>query len=201
MNTQTLDEIAEVHLRTVKGDLMTTFYLVRHAEPNWKLKDERNLLGPLRDYVPLTENGVNQAESILNNNNSLSECELILSSPFTRSLQTAAIINRKLGLPIHVEYDLHEWIPDNFQKNTLDEIIELHHDFNKHNGCIPTGETRLWETKESVMNRTVNVLNKYLNKSKVMVVCHGMVINILMKYGIDLDVVELGSVHELKIEN
>lgn len=123
-----------------------------------------------------------------------------MSSPYTRSLQTAAIINRRLGLPIDVEFDLHEWIPDNFQKNTLEEIVELHHDFNKYNGCVPAGESRLWETKENVNNRILNVLNKYLDKSKVMVVCHGMVINIVMGYGTGLEVVELGSVHELKIE-
>jgi broad specificity phosphatase PhoE len=179
---------------------MTIFYLVRHAEPNWKFKDERNLNGPLRDYVPLTENGIQQAENIINNYSCLVESEIILSSPFTRSLQTAAIINRKLGLPIHVEFDLHEWIPDKFQANTLDEIIELHQDFNNHDGCVPNGETKLWETKESVMNRAKNVLNRFLDKKKVMVVCHGMVINILMEYGTGLDVVELGSVHEMKIE-
>lgn len=43
---------------------MTTFYLVRHEEPDWKFKDERNLQGPLRDYVPLTDNGINQAELV-----------------------------------------------------------------------------------------------------------------------------------------
>jgi hypothetical protein len=46
----------------------------------------------------------------------------------------------------------------------------------------------------------MNVFDRYLDMSKVIVVCHGMVISILMEYGLDLDVVELGSLHEMKIE-
>lgn len=180
---------------------MTTFYLIRHAEPNWAFKIERNLQGAFRDYVPLTDNGVQQAEQILHRNRYLLECEMILSSPFTRSLQTAAIINRTLGLPLHVEFDLHEWIPDNFQADTLSEIRALHHDFHIHDGCVPAGETKLWETKESVLKRTTNVLTKYLDQKKVMVVCHGMVIQTLMASGTGLDVVELASVHELTLTN
>ncbi|SFM18415.1 Broad specificity phosphatase PhoE [Paenibacillus sp. 1_12] len=160
---------------------MTIFYLVRHGEPDWKFKDERNLKGAMRDYVPLTVNGVEQAEQAVNNNLYLKDCELILSSPYTRSLQTAAIMNRYLGKPLQVEFDLHEWTPDNWQSATVKEIGELWSDYMKHNGCHPPGETRLWETRESLLNRTSNVLKKYVNHSKVMVVCHGMVIATLME--------------------
>jgi broad specificity phosphatase PhoE len=105
---------------------------------------------------------------------------LIISSPYTRSLETAAIINRSLGKPLKVEFDLHEWTPDNWQATTIHEIRELWRDYMEHNGCCPPGETKLWETRESVFNRTSNVLKKYVNQSKVMVVCHGMVIATLM---------------------
>jgi broad specificity phosphatase PhoE len=46
----------------------------------------------------------------------------------------------------------------------------------KHNGVYPPGEKRLWESKENIYNRIRNVLQRYLVKSKVIVVCHGMVI-------------------------
>jgi broad specificity phosphatase PhoE len=160
-------------------------------------KDERNLQGPLRDYVPLTQNGIHQAEQVIIKHPFLSECELILSSPFTRSLQTAAIINRTLGLPLHVEYDLNEWIPDKFQAKTFDEIQKLTNDYFDHKGCWPPGEDRIWETKESVMHRTRNVFMRYLDKSKVLVACHGMMIAILMNYG--PGEVELCSVHEYQL--
>jgi len=173
---------------------VTLFYLIRHGEPDWAFKDERNLRGAMRDYVPLTANGVKQAEQVVKFNPHLEHCELILSSPYTRSLQTAAIMNRNLGLPLHVEFDLHEWTPDNWQAATVQEIEQLWKDYMEHNGCYPPGETRLWETKESLLNRTSHVLNKYLNKSKVMVVCHGMVIAALT--GVISEHISLCGVYE-----
>jgi broad specificity phosphatase PhoE len=178
---------------------MTLFYLVRHGEPDWNFKEERNLLGALRDYVPLTEAGIRQAEQVIQRNPFLRECELIVSSPFTRSLQTAAIINRTLGLPLHVEYDLHEWVPDRFQAGSFEQIRELIDDYYKNDGVYPSDETRLWETRESVIRRTKQVLSKYADQSKVLVVCHGMVIEILMGYG--AGEVGLCSIHEYRTEN
>jgi broad specificity phosphatase PhoE len=101
---------------------MTTFYLIRHAEPDWAFKNARNLRGALRDYVPLTASGMLQAEQIAEKHPCLQDSELIISSPFTRSMHTAAIINRQLALPFLVEYDLHEWIPDNFEEVELGSV-------------------------------------------------------------------------------
>jgi broad specificity phosphatase PhoE len=160
---------------------MTIFYLVRHGEPDWSLKEERNLKGAMRDYVPLTAQGVIQAEQVLDTNSHLVNCEVIISSPYTRSLQTAAIINRSIGKPLHVEFDLHEWTPDNWQAATVHEIEELWRDYMEHGGYYPSGEIKLWESRESLLNRTSQVLKKYVKHSKVMVVCHGMVIATLME--------------------
>lgn len=177
---------------------MTTFYLVRHAEPDWAFKNARNLTGALRDYVTLTENGLQQAEQIVKKHPYIRESELVLSSPFTRSLHTAAIINRQLALPILVEYDLHEWLPDNFEVNTHAEIQALTKEFFAHEGRHPDGESKLWETKQSVVDRTRAAMAKYLDHSRVIVVCHGMVITSLLNYG--YEEVELGSVHPYVME-
>lgn len=171
---------------------MTTIYLIRHGEPDWGFKDERRLQGALRDYVPLTDNGIMQAEQVMINHKYLSDSDLIISSPFTRSLQTAAIINRNLALPIRVEFDLHEWVPDKWRANTIEEIAELVQDYKNHNGCTPEGEEKLWETKQNLITRTRNAIIKYMDKSKVIVVCHGMVISELM--GIDHEEVPLCGV-------
>jgi broad specificity phosphatase PhoE len=40
------------------------------------------------------------------------DIRLILTSPMTRALQTAALLSRALDLPLAVEFDLHEWVPD-----------------------------------------------------------------------------------------
>jgi broad specificity phosphatase PhoE len=158
---------------------MTKFYLIRHGEPNWGLKDTKKLMAALRDFVPLTENGIKQVEHV-SQINDFSTCDIIISSPYTRSLQTAAVINRSYSLPLQVEFDLHEWTPDNWTAESMEEITLLWQDYMDNNGIHPENETRIWETKESVRNRVINVLKKYQTYSKVIVVCHGMVIATLL---------------------
>lgn len=90
---------------------MTVFYFIRHGEADWDMADGLGLTGAQRDFVPLTREGMRQSESA-SRDPRLKEAELIVSSPYTRALQTAAIINGRLGLPVVVEYDLREWVPD-----------------------------------------------------------------------------------------
>jgi len=182
----TLYEIAVKPEKIVfQGGNMTTFYLIRHGEPDWDFIRSRNITGALRDFAPLTENGIYQAEQVSNSEDYLNHCELILSSPYTRSLQTAEIMNRIFKLPLRVEYDLHEWTPDNWQAKSVEEIMEFWKDYMDNNGCCPPGENKLWETKESVRQRTQAVLRKYTHFSNVIVVCHGMVIAALIDLSSD----------------
>lgn len=76
--------------------------LVRHAQSEWNLHFGPSRIDPGIFDPPLTEQGVEQAHAVA--------AELrgkgirrILASPYQRTLQTAAIIARELGLPIAVE--------------------------------------------------------------------------------------------------
>ena len=42
----------------------------------------------------------------------LKNAQIIVSSPYTRALQTASIISKETGLDIVVEPDIREWQPD-----------------------------------------------------------------------------------------
>lgn len=74
---------------------------------------------------------------------------MILSSPYTRALQTAAILSRELNIDLQVEFDLREWQPDggcsegfiHFQK-VLSEI--------EHVRQIGQSEWRIYKAKELV---------------------------------------------------
>lgn len=158
---------------------MTRFYFIRHAEPMYEMVAERNLRKAQRDFVPLTSMGIQQAE-IVAMDSRLQSVELIVSSPYTRAVQTAAIISRKLDVQIQVEFDIYEWTPDlNEEFRTYEELQMIVDDFSTHNGVYPDGQIRNWETKESVVTRTESVLRRYLQFSEVAVVCHGMVISCL----------------------
>lgn len=151
---------------------------VRHGEPDKLQVDERGFIGQGRDMAPLTELGIQQAEEVCANP-LLKGCQIIVSSPYTRALQTAAIISKNVGLDIRVEVDIHEFIPDKtFQVKGEEEDNQLHKDFMMCMGEYPEGESRKWETITEIINRSKPVFDKYveLGYEKILVVAHGGVI-------------------------
>jgi len=154
---------------------MTVFYFIRHGEPEWSLTESNKLKGHSRDLVPLTEKGRQQAKAT-SKDTRLKNAGIIISSPYTRALQTAAILSKELGIDLKVEFDLREWQPDlSFQYDSMEALHELTNDYEMHKGVYPINETRLWETQESVKNRITGVLDKYLEYSSVIIVAHSMI--------------------------
>lgn len=151
---------------------------IRHGEPNKAEVDRRGFIGQGRDLAPLSELGVRQAEDA-SLSPLLNECQVIVSSPYTRALQTAAIISKNTGLDIKVEVDIHEFIPDKtFQLRGEEESKLLHKDFMHCLGEYPEGDVRRWETITEIINRSKPVFDKYvdLDYQRIIVVAHGGVI-------------------------
>ena len=109
--------------------------------------------------------------------------QIIVSSPYTRCLQTAAIISRITGIPLTVEVDLHEWIPDLTFMNKPGEARELGADFKACKGSYPKGETRRWESIDMMSARLIRALKKHSNHDKIIIVTHGMLMHQLKPYG------------------
>jgi broad specificity phosphatase PhoE len=78
--------------------------LIRHAESEGN-RDQVFTATPL---VPLTERGREQAQAAARWLQGRHEPRRVVSSPFTRARETAAIIAGHLGLPVTVEDDLRE---------------------------------------------------------------------------------------------
>lgn len=151
---------------------MTQFYFIRHGEQDWDSIEKYNLKGQAIDLIPLTDNGIKQAKEA-SKDVRIGNSDIIISSPYTRALQTASIISKETGVDLHVEFDLREWQSDlNFNYDSKDQLIELWHDYTMHGGVYPQGELKLWETKENLRKRINSVLVRYLNYSKVTVVAH-----------------------------
>ena len=105
----------------------------------------------------------------------LKTAELIVSSPYTRAFQTAAIISRETGLKICIEVDLHEWEPDKTnQYTTSEESFMLAREFNLYKGKYPEGQQMRWETLDEVRKRVRRVADKYANYGKVIFGGYGM---------------------------
>ncbi len=151
---------------------------IRHGEPDYAPCDARGLLGQGRDLAPLTPRGRQQARTAADSP-LLCGCEFIVSSPYTRALETAAIISRVTGLGIKVELDLHEWMPDKtFRYSTAEQSHALHADFLDCRGVYPEGETRVWETIPELIARVKPVLDRYCAEGarRIAIVSHGGVI-------------------------
>ncbi|SFB04477.1 Broad specificity phosphatase PhoE [Cohnella sp. OV330] len=159
---------------------MTQFYLIRHGEPHWEINEQYKLKGHGRDLVPLTPKGIEQVYAAAKDDR-LQTANAIVSSPYTRALQTAAILSKELGLDVVVEFDLREWQPDlTFEFDSLERLKELGDDFDRHDGVYPSGETKLWESKELLKNRIEKVIHKYLAYEKVIITGHGMAFRTLV---------------------
>lgn len=149
---------------------------IRHGEPNYENVSNHNLVSYLGE---LTSDGARQAERVAVQPE-LYEAEIILASPFTRALQTAAIISRTKRLPIYVEPGLHEWLSDKSHQRTLntDYGICSYREFVEHNGVRDDSCKYNWESAEEIAARAYPVLEKYraLGYSKIIVVAHAMLI-------------------------
>lgn len=76
--------------------------LVRHAESEWNRHFSRTRIDPgIRD-PRLTDLGRDQAEHLVERLAAAGVTRLV-ASPYRRTLETAAIVARRLGLPIEVE--------------------------------------------------------------------------------------------------
>jgi Fructose-2,6-bisphosphatase len=151
---------------------------IRHGEPDYKPCYDRGFIGHGRDLAALSDIGIAQAEAVSKNVLLNGSC-LIISSPYTRALQTAAIISKNTMLNIAVEVDLHEFLPDKtFQYKGQAESDQLHNDFLNCFGEYPVGEMHKWETVTEIKQRVKVVADKYLNLGyqKIIVVTHGGVI-------------------------
>ncbi len=153
---------------------MALFYLVGHGEANYEYMFENGFWGFGRVFAPLSEKGKQQAE-ITAKDARLKNAELIVSSPYTRALQTAQIISRETGIQVEVDIDLHEWIPDeNNQYETCEESFAFAREFTKFSGEYPPGEKFRWESLNHMQKRMIRVADKYSDYDKVILVGHGM---------------------------
>lgn len=137
-------------------------YMIRHGVPDYSYVDKHKFIGHGNDLAPLDEKYINQVINI-SKDERLKEAEIIVSSPYTRALQTAAIISKKNNLDIIVDPDLREWEPDlTYQYKGID-VHEIFKDYDLCNGIKPLNRMVTWESKEELKNRIEKVINKYKN--------------------------------------
>lgn len=169
---------------------MTEFILVRHGEPTYDEVVDAGFRGHGLALAPLSDKGIKEVKEIAKND-IFKNSDILISSPYTRAMQTASIIAKENDLDVNVEVLLHEWIPDlSNNYNTTEEflkLIRLAKDEYVNSKNVP--DFKFSDKTESLLHvrqRAFTTLEKYINYDKVIVVCHGLLISTLFKEKVKL---------------
>ena len=166
---------------------MTTIYLIRHSKPmkvnntfnkdNLQLQNEKSSLSIEGEQIAKDKLNKKEFDGI----------DIIFSSNYVRTIQTAKYLSEKNNAEINVISDLSErkfgidsWdeLPDNFErKQFLDENYKLN-----------SGENQK-EVKDRMYSVIMKILNKYPNK-RIAIVSHGTAISYLLKKWCDVNIVD-----------
>jgi broad specificity phosphatase PhoE len=174
--------------------MKTKIILIRHGEPRYDEVLERNYFGMGFDLGKLTDRGVLQAESRAKDP-LLKGATMIVSSPYTRALQTAAIISRITQIPLSVENDLHEWMPDTAFKFDFD-MSKSYDEYMSAKGIREPHHNYRWESYDVLSKRVYEAIKKYQDHEKIIVVCHGIVMSTLTRFD---DIIEHCGVREVEL--
>ncbi|WP_413282713.1 histidine phosphatase family protein [Vibrio sp. MA40-2] len=155
---------------------------VRHGVPDYRLSDERKMTQLEKDYAPITRECIpfikSQSELPV-----FSDADIIISSPYTRALQTAEIINRQHRLELFVEHDLREWIAD--MSGGYIELEERDRRWQEYRSSLKSGRecrNAEYETAYNLKSRVISVLERYQDFRKVVIVAHFNVLESLLGF-------------------
>lgn len=163
-------------------DPVRDVYLIRHGEPDWQWAASMRFFGPSANFIRLTGRGIAQIERTARDPR-LSGADFILSSPYTRALQSAQILSRRLDLPVQVDWDIHEWLYDRGMRGDLppegspysaEDMMRCFERCVRLRGTVPDGRDP--ETASMIRERALRALGRIPDGKKVLVVCHEGVI-------------------------
>lgn len=168
--------------------------LIRHGEPRYDEVKGRKYPFQGHDLGKLTDDGVKQAH-LVSNDPRLQGATLIISSPYTRALQTAAIISKNIQIDLTVENDVHEWMPN--LDFTTESIANAYNEYLANRGKDTLNKSVNWEPVDQLKRRALNAILPYKkDHDKIIVVCHGLVMTSLTDFD---DLVEFCGIREIQI--
>ena len=172
---------------------MATFYFIRHGQMDMSMAEKKFYKGFAFNMMTLSEKGMEQIHETAKDAR-LQDAELIITSPYGRTMHSAAILSKELSLEIRVETDLHEWLADGVSYEFLpnEAAEEAYRNLIENQGHHPKGIQCIWESAEQMKERVMKVLDQYKDYNAVIVMCHGT----LMQYVLGIEPPENGQIEE-----
>jgi broad specificity phosphatase PhoE len=153
---------------------------LRHGEPDYAHVADLvpKYRGHRYDLIHLSAKGEAQVNAAVAEARAF-DADVIVSSPYPRCLQSAAILSRALDLDLHVHPDLHEWLPVGDGTAPVSaEIVAAAEEAYWRNRTAPSpliGTS--WESDADIVARIGPVLDEYSGRcQRVLVVTHEVVI-------------------------
>ncbi|MGX7350888.1 phosphoglycerate mutase [Enterococcus canis] len=150
-------------------------YFVRHGEPDFEPVNQAGYVGYGRDLSGLTAAGRKDAQKKAQDAR-LAKATLVLSSPYTRALETAHYFAE--GRQLVVELGLHEWRPDKTGRQLTSgaEAVAAFEQYSLTPEQVPADFFMTYETRQEIVARVEDTLARYQQYEQVIVVTHGIVI-------------------------
>lgn len=155
--------------------------LIRHGKPDYTDVDNFHYVGHGRDLAKFSREGIQQVEAAAHEK-CLEGAQLIISSPYTRALQTAGIISRITQIPFTVETALHEWMPDlSFTYSGPGNMPDILKEMEKWEGEWNPACDYHWESLSMVGQRAFAAVKKYMEYRKIIIVAYETVLQRFVK--------------------
>ncbi len=148
---------------------MTTIYFIRHAEPNYKNHND--------ETRELTTKGL-EDRKLVSEYLSDKKIDIVLSSPFKRSIDTVKHFADNNNLSIEIIDDFRERKIDNVWIEDFDAFCQRQ--WNDFSYKLESGET-LSEVQARNINALISVLEKYKDKN-IIVGSHGTALSTIINY-------------------
>lgn len=124
--------------------------------------------GCRHDFVPLSADGVRQVEGLVPVLGRFAPA-VVVASPYTRTLQTGALLSAGWGCPLRVDLALHDWLPerDGGRPISAGLVAEKVREYERAAGGRPP-EERTWESDDD-MRRRLRAAARRVDRSGVAV--------------------------------
>lgn len=150
-----------------------TLILSRHGETAWN--KEQRLQGS--QDIPLSKKGIKQAEFLAKKLTTL-KIDTIITSKLQRASQTAEIVGKKLGIRIEKKHGFNERSYGQFEGRIWSEVKK---ELAVSGLILDSFAEPFADFSARVLATLNNLLTRHLNQ-KILIICHGGVLRVLLEH-------------------
>jgi len=150
------------------------FYILRHGHStkNGRPGEPATISSRLEtDKYPLTSEGKEQARSVAKKLKKLGGVDMVISSPFLRTKETAQIIADEFGLKVHLENEIREYNHGSACEGKTEHTCLIAHADQEWETKTPDGES--WADLRKRMSKFLRDLDSRHEGKRILIVSHG----------------------------